>query len=171
MKQPPIDNAYVADGCTQFTPEEVARDQRTQLHTAINHERDPRCIGCWTVQLNGAISEQWLKLVCNACGDVRHFNPGTLSGWRCKANIATGANDPQDCDWPTCDCDPYAAKVIDALCDGGWSIVPDEPTQEMVDAAVALKLGRIRADDIAPDGMENAIRQDYKAMVERSRKP
>jgi hypothetical protein len=26
-----------------------------------------------------------------------------------------GANDPQDCDWPVCGCDPYADKVIAAL--------------------------------------------------------
>ncbi len=33
--------------------------------------------------------------------------------WECKANKT--ADPPQDCDWPVCGCDPYAAKVIDAL--------------------------------------------------------
>jgi hypothetical protein len=27
----------------------------------------------------------------------------------------TGPNDPQECDWPMCDCDPHAARVLDAL--------------------------------------------------------
>lgn len=39
-----------------------------------------------------------------------------------------GANDPQECDWPTCGCDPYADKVIAALrgeSSEGWISVND----------------------------------------------
>ena len=40
--------------------------------------------------------------------------------WNCKARAANmGANDPQDCDWPVCGCDPYADKVIEALQESG----------------------------------------------------
>jgi len=37
--------------------------------------------------------------------------------WECKARKqgTTGGNDPADCDWPVCGCDPYADKVIAAL--------------------------------------------------------
>lgn len=45
--------------------------------------------------------------------------------WTCRARAAnTGANDPQDCDWPFCGCDPYADKVIDAIEESGFEIVP-----------------------------------------------
>ena len=40
--------------------------------------------------------------------------------WKCKARAANmGANDPQDCDWPVCGCDPHADKVIEALQESG----------------------------------------------------
>lgn len=32
----------------------------------------------------------------------------------------TGANDPQECDWPFCGCDPHADKVIESLLECGW---------------------------------------------------
>ncbi len=35
-------------------------------------------------------------------------------GFRCAARAGSvGANDPQDCDWPSCGCDPYAIAVLD----------------------------------------------------------
>ena len=37
--------------------------------------------------------------------------------WKCKAQRT--ADPPQDCDWPTCGCDPYANKVIEALQESG----------------------------------------------------
>lgn len=40
--------------------------------------------------------------------------------WTCAARKGSaGANDPQDCDWPVCGCDPYANKVITALEENG----------------------------------------------------
>lgn len=33
--------------------------------------------------------------------------------WKCKAQLT--ADPPQDCDWPSCGCDPYADKVLAAL--------------------------------------------------------
>lgn len=41
--------------------------------------------------------------------------------WKCAADRSGGGgNDPQDCDWPTCGCDPHANKVIETLQDCGW---------------------------------------------------
>jgi hypothetical protein len=41
-------------------------------------------------------------------------------GWKCKADRSgIGGNDPQDCDWPGCGCDPHADKVIAALQESG----------------------------------------------------
>lgn len=40
--------------------------------------------------------------------------------FKCGARHAnTGANDPAECDWPVCGCDPYATKVIEALQESG----------------------------------------------------
>lgn len=39
----------------------------------------------------------------------------------CKVRAAGKTDPPQDCDWPFCACDPYAAKVVDAVFDSGWS--------------------------------------------------
>jgi len=45
---------------------------------------------------------------------------GAPAPFKCKARSANmGANDPQDCDWPVCGCDPYADKVIEALSESG----------------------------------------------------
>lgn len=41
--------------------------------------------------------------------------------WSCKARTAnTGANDPAECDWPYCGCDPHANRVIPELQECGW---------------------------------------------------
>lgn len=39
------------------------------------------------------------------------------SSWECGARKqgTAGGNDPADCDWPVCGCDPYASKVIASL--------------------------------------------------------
>lgn len=34
-----------------------------------------------------------------------------------------GANDPQDCDWPFCGCDPRADRVLDAIEESGAQLV------------------------------------------------
>ena len=42
----------------------------------------------------------------------------------CKARRANmGANDPQDCDWPHCDCDPATNRVMAGLQEAGLEIV------------------------------------------------
>lgn len=46
----------------------------------------------------------------------------------CKARASnTGANDPQDCNWPFCGCDPYANKVMDAIEESGFPIDQETP--------------------------------------------
>ncbi|HYI40031.1 MAG TPA: hypothetical protein VE053_06905 [Allosphingosinicella sp.] len=40
--------------------------------------------------------------------------------WTCKARLQpNGPDDPADCDWPICGCDPHAAKVVEALEESG----------------------------------------------------
>lgn len=41
--------------------------------------------------------------------------------WTCAARKqgTAGGNEPADCNWPMCGCDPYANKVIDALQESG----------------------------------------------------
>lgn len=41
--------------------------------------------------------------------------------WTCAARKqgTVFGNDPADCDWPMCGCDPYANKVVEALQESG----------------------------------------------------
>ena len=43
------------------------------------------------------------------------------ASWECGARKqgTAGGNDPADCNWPTCGCDPYATKVIETLQESG----------------------------------------------------
>jgi len=55
----------------------------------------------------------------------------STTAWACEVhNGSVGANYPQDCDWPTCGCDPYATKVIEALQEGGWHTAQGSATGE-----------------------------------------
>jgi hypothetical protein len=44
--------------------------------------------------------------------------------WECKARKqgTPGGNDPADCDWPGCGCDPGANKVLEAIAESGFQI-------------------------------------------------
>lgn len=53
-----------------------------------------------------------------------------------KRQGSAGGNDAADCNWPFCGCDPHADKVIAAIEESGFRIVPAEPTQAMVSAAM-----------------------------------
>jgi hypothetical protein len=47
------------------------------------------------------------------------------TAWSCDAlkQGSAGGNDPADCGWPVCGCDPYAAKVIQAIEEAGYHFV------------------------------------------------
>lgn len=51
----------------------------------------------------------------------------TPSSFDCAARKqgTAGGNDPADCDWPVCGCDPAANKVVQVLVESGW-LSPDE---------------------------------------------
>lgn len=55
--------------------------------------------------------------------------------WECVARKqgTAGGNDPADCDWPLCQCDPYANKVMSALDEAGF---------ELTKKATSLRDGR-----------------------------
>lgn len=48
--------------------------------------------------------------------------------YQCAARKAgtAGGNSPQDCNWPFCGCDPHAEKVLEAIQESGYVIVPEE---------------------------------------------
>lgn len=59
-----------------------------------------------------------------------------------RRQSTSGGNDPTDCDWPVCGCDPYADKVIASLQESGaivapsgWKLAPITPTDAMIKAA------------------------------------
>lgn len=63
-------------------------------------------------------------------------------GWQCKAKPT--ADPPQECGWPTCGCDPYADKVINALDEMG-AFAP-APPQWQPDEAIVERLARTAFD-------------------------
>ena len=52
-------------------------------------------------------------------------NPIVKPAWECAARKqgTAGGNDPADCDWPLCQCDPYANKVMAALDEAGFELI------------------------------------------------
>jgi hypothetical protein len=70
-----------------------------------------------SVQGRGWIS---LGIVLNNAVDKANAALGA-SLWECAARQqgTAGGNDPADCGWPVCGCDPYADKVIAALQESG----------------------------------------------------
>lgn len=43
------------------------------------------------------------------------------TAWECAARLqgTAGGNYPADCNWPMCQCDPYANEVVKALYEAG----------------------------------------------------
>lgn len=77
----------------------------------------------------------------------------TVPTWECKARKAgtAGGNDPQDCDWPYCGCDPVAEKVLEALAE-----------QDMLKPQWLKTLS-----DMRRDGWSVVVHNDYKLHGER----
>jgi hypothetical protein len=65
---------------------------------------------------------------------------------KCMARLLPGANDPQDCDWPCCGCDPYADKVVAALLEAGYRIELPPPSQHNSDKELMHRLQEQVAD-------------------------
>jgi len=54
-----------------------------------------------------------------------NHNRYILADFVCKAKAGNNhAGEQSDCDWPACGCDPYAQKVLDAIDESGFKIVP-----------------------------------------------
>lgn len=95
---------------------ELRRDMAALLRHALekNHKLDPcQCSPCEKIaELAGA--------------DIIERAGGQDAVLCAAKHSDTGANDPQDCDWPFCGCDPKADKVIEAIQESGFTLVKDE---------------------------------------------
>lgn len=82
------------------------------------------------------------------------------AGWKCKAN--RHADPPQDCEWPTCGCDPYAYKVIDALEEQGFNFTRPAPavTADVVKLREQIALMAIGWTDV-----DDRVVQDLRAIL------
>lgn len=95
---------------------------------------------------------------------IERLTATSEASWTCSARKQS-LPEPADCDWPLCGCDPHADKVIEALNEGGFYVVPGEPNEAMM---------REGADylSVTPGGATNECAGNvYRAMVERSQKP
>lgn len=70
--------------------------------------------------------------------------------WECAARKqgTAGGNEPADCDWPLCQCDPYANKVITALDEAGFELTKKQTVDKLRSRVAALEL--IIAEDLRP---------------------
>lgn len=68
------------------------------------------------------------KMEINRKQDRAGHGEHVKKSFTCKARKqgSDGGNTPPDCDWPFCDCDSYADKVIAAIEESGLSIVKVE---------------------------------------------
>lgn len=91
-------------------PGERSRDGPiTTPSSSSGEERD--CLYCG--RRKGPCKANNCPLVATPKGE------GDDGGAKCKAR-ASSSPDPQDCDWPHCDCDPKAGRVVEALIEEGW---------------------------------------------------
>jgi hypothetical protein len=74
--------------------------------------------------LHGAIGERFWGCSRPCCKKASAFLRGQRRPY-CAARTAgtAGGNDPQDCDWPFCGCDPVAGQVLAAIQESGLEIV------------------------------------------------
>lgn len=97
---------------------------------------------------------------------LRSQRPVPSNLWVCKARLGNpGANDPQDCNWPLCGCDPHADRVIEKLNEVNLYVVPGDAAEAMIDAAVEWDL-RVMGQELAREHYADL----YQVMVERSQK-
>lgn len=75
---------------------------------------------------------------------------------QCKARAqgAPGGNDPAECDWPHCGCDPHAEKVVAALIENGalqyWRPISEPPRHDDSTKLHSIRvLGRLEGGSIA----------------------
>lgn len=68
--------------------------------------------------------------------------------WECAARKqgTAGGNDPTDCDWPGCQCDPYANKVMAALDEAGFELIKKRSAADAERLRAALTKVRSEID-------------------------
>jgi hypothetical protein len=70
-----------------------------------------------------------------ASGELRQ------DGWQCAAR-KQALPEPADCNWPFCDCDPYASKVITAIEEAGFPLGARTPPESDALRGHSWELGR-----------------------------
>ena len=100
-------------------PGDVSGVDAVRLDPGVESRDD--ILRCWQWLANSPYSYATLRAA------LAHLRPSPMSDavsvvsegtpWTCGAKAST--DPPQECDWPTCGCDPRAAKVIEALQESG----------------------------------------------------
>jgi hypothetical protein len=111
-------------------------------------------------------SEMWREGFAGEHEDIWNAIANRVAAlrWKCKARSAnTGANDPQDCDWPTCGCDPHADRVIEALQESGKLLgasATPAPSEDENESILGLIIKGVKLPSLTADEMKD---QDYAA--------
>lgn len=87
---------------------------------------------------------------------------GSVAAWTCKARAqgTAGGNDPADCDWPVCGCDPHADKVIAVLEESGHFVARHTaPPTELVDNLLkAAKCVYLACEESVADDLSGRLK-------------
>lgn len=77
--------------------------------------------------LHGSIKDSFWNCSRACCREVAKYLRESPKHFDCAARRAgtAGGNDPAECDWPFCGCDPAATRVLGAIQDAGLVIVRD----------------------------------------------
>jgi len=83
-------------------------------------------IRCTKCEASTARTGNWSAAMFVEKWNTRAQMAATQQKWECAARKqgTGGGNDPVDCNWPVCGCDPHADKVINALEESGLLLMP-----------------------------------------------
>lgn len=73
----------------------------------------------------------------------------TPGGTACKRGHTAGANDPQECAWPHCDCDPVTNSVMGALMEEGI-LLDDGKVKKALDDVIAVVQSYVASKQSSP---------------------
>lgn len=130
---------------------------------------------------NDDIEEAWHNGMAHAAQiiatAIRDGAPGG-DGWKC-ATLSYQGQEPQDCDWPYCGCDPKATEVLTALDEHGYDLVDRHakaalPEKEEVARAIYIHM-RLHGDERGSREHLAAVfgknrRRDYQRQGDSSRR-
>lgn len=136
-----MENRKVETGIGQAEAAEEQTSLKSQNESGLRSSAPPKAEGPKCPKCgSGKLLIDWDKgtMGCSRCpfiGSAKEFFAAPSDPQVCKAQKSgVGGSDPQDCDWPFCDCDPKAVKVLEAIQESGYVLTKEAPSDGRVDS-------------------------------------